>query len=133
MKEEPPDARASGEASEGMPMAGAGDSDLEAIVVDGDAEPASASSAASEPANAPDPAPDGVVGELEQEEASPGTEPPNKRRKAAPEEIGPSSKRHGVGSVRDPSGCWRWRVAATDERLEQTFPLDEGTSLAGPS
>ena len=113
-------------------MAGAGDSD-QVIVVDGDAEPASASSAASEPANAPGLAPDGVVGEPEQEEASPGTDPPSKRRKAAPEDTGPSSKRHGVGSVRDPSGRWRWRVAATDERPEQTFPLDEGKPLAGPS
>ena len=127
MKEEPPDGQAAAEASEEMPQPSAEIPIADVIdLVHGDALDASASSAASEPVNVPDTAPEHRERASKQGEASAGTHAPGRKRKAAQEEGGPSSKKHGVGSMRDPSGRWRWHVAATDGQPQRTFPLDEG-------
>ena len=127
MKEEPPDGQFRDEAPEETTQAKAGNSDVDPTgLPGGDAEHASASSAASEPASAAVSAPDHPEGDSKQGEASTGTKALSRKRKAAQEEGGPTSNKHGVGSVRDPSGRWRWRVAATDHQPERTFPLDEG-------
>ncbi len=128
MKEEPPDGHAAAEASEEAPQPSTGipDADVNDLA-DGIAENASASSAASEPASAPVLAAGDPGGSpSKQGKASTGTHAPSRKRKAAQEEGGPTSKKHGVGSMRDFSGRWRWRVVATDAQPERTFPLDAG-------
>ena len=127
MKEEPPDGQAAAEASEEMPQPSTNVTDADVInLADGEALHASASSPALEPASAPVLAAERPGGASKQVEASAGTHAHSRKRKAVQEDGGPSSKKHGVGSMRDPSGRWRWRVAATDEQPERTFPLDEG-------
>ncbi len=120
VKEEPPDGHQMPQPSTEIPDADVID------LADGDAGNACASSAASEPVSAPGLAAEHREGASKQGEALRGTHAPSRKRKAAQEEGGPSSKKHGVGSMRDPSGRWRWRVAATDDQPERTFPLDEG-------
>jgi len=140
-KKEPPDMQAEAEASEAMPQASANASDVDITgVPDKEEEHAYATSAASEPASKPEvaesapeaaksaheSAPQQAVEDPEEEEAPKLAQKPSKKRKVAHGDTGPSSKKHGVSSVHDASGRWRWQVPATDDQQEQTFPLDEG-------
>ena len=132
MKEEPPDGQCRAEAPEEMPQASTGTSDVDITgLPDGVPLHDSASTAASEPASAAVPAPEPPEEASKLGQASTGTKAPSRKRKA--EEGGPTSRKHGVRSARDPSGRWMWRLAATDHQPERTFPLDEGKVASQPA
>ena len=127
MKEEPPDGQAAAGAPGELPQPSAGNSHRDIVSLLGDdAEDDSTSRAAAEPASAAAPTPDQPEGASQQGEASTVANAAGRKRKAAQEEGGPCSKKHGVGSMRALSGRWRWRVAGTADQPDQTFPLDEG-------
>lgn len=127
MKEEPPDGQAAAEAPGALPQPSAGKSRGDIIILlDNIAEEASTSSAVTETVSTADPAPEHPEAASKQGEALTETNATSRKRKAVQEEGGPRSKKHGVDSMRDLSGRWRWRVAATVDHLEQTFPLNEG-------
>ena len=119
------------ESSEGQTQATTSSSDVDIVgdSAEDEEEPAPAASAASEPASAPaaqEPEPE-TSGESQVEEVELARTASKRRKVMEDSRGGPKSNHHGVSSMQDASGRWRWRVAASaDSPEEQTFTLDAG-------